>query len=59
MPTMGFEPTISAGERLQTYAFRSRGHWDRLNSEYMEYIYVQSAICLLMIFLHFPRVLTL
>jgi len=29
MPPMGFEPTISAGERPQTYVFRPRGHWDR------------------------------
>ena len=29
MPPVGFEPTISAGERPQTYAFRPRGHWDR------------------------------
>ena len=25
----GFEPTISAGERPQTYGLRPRGHWDR------------------------------
>ena len=30
MPPVGFEPTISAGERPQIYAFRPRGHWDRL-----------------------------
>jgi hypothetical protein len=24
---LGFEPTISAGERQQTYTFRPRGHW--------------------------------
>ena len=24
-----FEPTISADERSQTYAFRPRSHWDR------------------------------
>ena len=29
MPPVGFEPTISADERPQTYAFRPRGHWDR------------------------------
>ena len=28
MPPVGFEPTITAGERPQTYAFRPRGHWD-------------------------------
>jgi len=30
MPPVGFESTISAGERLQTYALdRAAGHWDR------------------------------
>jgi hypothetical protein len=29
MPPLGFEPTISAGEQPQTYAFRLRGDWDR------------------------------
>jgi len=29
MPPVWFEPTISAGERPQTYAFKPRGHWDR------------------------------
>ena len=29
MPPAGFEPTVSAGERSQIYAFRPRGHWDR------------------------------
>ena len=29
MPPVGFEPTNLAGERLQTYAFKRRGHWDR------------------------------
>ena len=29
MPPVRFEPTISAGERQQTYALRPRGHWDR------------------------------
>jgi hypothetical protein len=38
MPPVGFEPTISAGERPQTYTLdraaadvrlRLRGHWDR------------------------------
>jgi len=29
MPPVGFEPTISAGERPQTYDLRPRGHWDR------------------------------
>ena len=28
MLPMGFEPTISAGERPQTHAFRPLGHWD-------------------------------
>ena len=28
MPPVGFEPTISPGERPQTYAW-PRGHWDR------------------------------
>jgi len=28
MPPLGFEPTISAGERLHTYV-SPRGHWDR------------------------------
>jgi hypothetical protein len=30
MPPVGFEPTISSGERPQNYALRPRGHWDRL-----------------------------
>jgi len=30
MPPEGFETTISAGERPQTYCLRTRGHWDRL-----------------------------
>jgi len=31
MPPVGFEPTISAGERPQTYALdRAGGHWGRL-----------------------------
>jgi len=30
---MGFEPTISEGERPQTYALQ-RGHWDRHLLEY-------------------------
>ena len=29
MPPVGFEPTISAGQRPQTARLRSRGHWDR------------------------------
>jgi hypothetical protein len=30
MPPVGFERTISAGERPQTYALdRAAGHWDR------------------------------
>jgi hypothetical protein len=30
MPPVEFEPTISAGERPQTYALdRAAGHWDR------------------------------
>ena len=29
MPPVGFEPTISAGERLQTARLRPRGHLDR------------------------------
>ena len=29
MPPVGFEPTISADERLQTHALRPRCHWDR------------------------------
>jgi len=30
MPPVGFEPTIPAGERQQTYALdREAGHWDR------------------------------
>jgi len=29
MPPVCFEPTISAGERPQTYTLRPRGHWDR------------------------------
>ena len=29
MPPVGFEPTIPASERPQTYALRRRGHWDR------------------------------
>ena len=29
MPPVGFEPTISTGERPQTYALDPRGHWDR------------------------------
>jgi hypothetical protein len=30
MPPVGLEPTISAGERPQTYALdRAAGHWDR------------------------------
>jgi len=28
MPSVGFEPTISAGERPQTYVLRPREHWD-------------------------------
>ena len=32
MPPVGFETTISVGERPQTYAFRRRGHWDRQKS---------------------------
>ena len=30
MPPVGFEPTISAGERPQTARLRPRGYWDRL-----------------------------
>jgi len=30
MPAVGFEPTISAGERPQTYALDRAGHCDRL-----------------------------
>jgi len=33
MPPVGFEPTISAGERPQTYALDPRGHWDRLSKK--------------------------
>ena len=29
MPPVGFEPTVPAGERPQTYALRLRGYWDR------------------------------
>jgi len=29
MPPVGFEPTISAGERQQTHALEWRGYWDR------------------------------
>ena len=29
MQPVGFEPTISAGERPQTLRLRPRGHWDR------------------------------
>jgi len=28
MPRLGLEPTISAGERPQTYTLRLLGHWD-------------------------------
>jgi len=31
MPPVGFEPTISAGERLQAHALETRDHWDRRN----------------------------
>jgi len=29
MPSVGFEPTISAGEQPQTPRLSPRGHWDR------------------------------
>ena len=32
MPPVGFELTVSAGERPQTYAIRPRGHRDRQNN---------------------------
>jgi hypothetical protein len=32
MSPVGFEPTIPAGERPQTYALDTRGHWDRLRT---------------------------
>jgi hypothetical protein len=32
MPAAGLPPAIRASERPETYAFRRRGHWDRLNS---------------------------
>ena len=31
MPQVGFEPTISAGERAADLRLRPRGHWDRLS----------------------------
>jgi len=36
MPPVGSEPTISAGERLQTYALRPCDHWDRSDYGYYE-----------------------
>jgi hypothetical protein len=29
MPPVGFEPSVSAGERSKIYALRPCGHWDR------------------------------
>jgi hypothetical protein len=38
MALVGFEPTISAGERPQTYAL-DRDHWDWLMMAYRRIIY--------------------
>ena len=37
MPPVGFEPTIAAGERPQTYALEV-GHWDRHRVHYKHLI---------------------
>jgi hypothetical protein len=39
MPLVRFEPTISAGERPQTYAL-NRAAWDRQICAYVTYIYI-------------------
>jgi len=35
MSSVGFEPAITVIERPQTYAFRLRGHRDRLSGVYL------------------------
>ena len=39
MPPVGFEPTISAGERAADLLLRPRGHWDR------QYLLLSRAEC--------------
>ena len=36
MPSVGFELTISAGERIADLGLRPRGHWDRLKNSILE-----------------------
>ena len=44
MPPVGFEPTISAGERPQNLRLRPCGHWDRQDATLHSLFYVETAL---------------